>query len=281
MKHILVMLCTLIFYSPLYAAERIVSTAGYASEIIALLGKDSLLVGVDTTSMLPSDIMEHKAKIGYRRQLSAEGILALNPDLILLARDAAPANAVDQIRGSGVPLLMLEDQQTLDGIRSEISKIGTAIGAEDAAKALIQRIEKDEETLAQAKKGSGTALVLLNTGSSGVYALGKNSAGDHLLNILGLKNAVDFDGHKPMTTEAFIATPADILLVTAREDATVAPVISKIAAEDTRYNSVAPTAAAKRDCAFAVNILSALGFGANTARDATQIAKTIAPCLHE
>lgn len=58
---------------------------GYASEIVAALGKADKLVGVDTTSVKPQTIMEKKPKIGYRRQLSAEGILSLTPDLIILA----------------------------------------------------------------------------------------------------------------------------------------------------------------------------------------------------
>lgn len=54
-------------------SEKIVSTAGYASEIVVALGKADNLVGVDTTSIKPLDVMGAKPKIGYRRQLSAEG----------------------------------------------------------------------------------------------------------------------------------------------------------------------------------------------------------------
>ncbi|MEN2899713.1 hypothetical protein NJNGDCLN_01360 [Mannheimia haemolytica] len=44
------------------AAEKIVSTAGYASEIVAALGKADKLVGVDTTSVKPQTIMEKNLK---------------------------------------------------------------------------------------------------------------------------------------------------------------------------------------------------------------------------
>lgn len=268
--------------SAAHGAERIVSTTGYASEIVVLLGKAEQLIGVDTTSMIPADIMDKKAKIGYRRQLSAEGILSLKPDLILLAPDAAPANAVTQIEGSGIALTRLKDAQTLSGIREEIALIGDAVGAKSAAGKLIARIQADEAALQTAKRqaGSGSALVLLNTGSRGVFALGKNSAGGHLLDILGLRNAVDFEGNKPMSMEAFIATPADVLLIAARDDAATAPVIAAISGTESHYQSVARTAAAQRGCAFAVNILAALGFGANTARDSAEILRAVTPCLN-
>lgn len=281
MKHIL--LLALLACGSAHSAERIVSAAGYASEIVALLGKSEQLIGIDTTSMLPADIMENKAKIGYRRQLSGEGILSLKPDLILLPPDAAPANVVSQIEGSGIAITRLKDPQTLQGVREEIALIGQAIHAENAAQTLIARLQEDEAALQTLKNqsGTGSALVLLNTGSKGVFALGKNSAGENLLNILGLRNAIDFEGNKPMAQEAFAATPADLLLIASRDDATTAPVIVKIDPQHPQYTDISHTRAGKRDCAYAVNILAALGFGANTARDAGDILRTIQPCLHK
>lgn len=281
MKHLILLTALFTSFSSAHSAERIVSTAGNASEIIALLGKSEQLIGIDSTSMLPADTMKTKANIGYRRQLSAEGILSLNPDLIFLAPDAAPANAVAQIENSGIAIARLADPQTLEGIRAEIAAIGQALDAKDAAQTLITRIEADEAALNTLKQtgGQGRALVLLNTGSRGVFALGKNSAGEHLLNILGLENEAEFEGNKPMSPEAFTASPADILLIAARENAATAPVITVIDAQHPQYDSIAHTQAGQNHCAFAVNILAALGFGANTARDATTILKTIQPCL--
>ncbi|MDO5090882.1 MAG: ABC transporter substrate-binding protein [Cardiobacteriaceae bacterium] len=277
------LLLTALACTTAHSAERIVSAAGYASEIVALLGKGEQLAGVDTTSLLPADLMETKPKIGYRRQLSGEGILSLNPDLILLPPDAAPENAVRQIEGSGITILRLQDPQTLEGIREEIAAIGRAIAAENAAQALIARLEADEAALQQLKSQSGTAsaLVLLNSGNRGVFALGQNSAGAHLLSILGLENAVDFDGNKPLSLEAFAASPADLILLAARDDASSAPVIARIDDKHPQHESIAHTRAGQNGCAFAVNIVAALGFGANTARDATEILRALEPCLQK
>ncbi|MEN2938667.1 Hemin-binding periplasmic protein HmuT [Mannheimia haemolytica] len=127
------------------AAEKIVSTAGYASEIVAALGKADKLVGVDTTSVKPQTIMEKKPKIGYRRQLSAEGILSLTPDLIILAPDAGPNAVIEQIKASGIPLLHLGEKPSLAGIREDIQQIAKAIGAESEAKQLTETILADEK----------------------------------------------------------------------------------------------------------------------------------------
>lgn len=263
-------------------AERIVSATGNASEVVALLGKSEQLVGVDTTSLLPADVMADKPKIGYRRQLSAEGILALSPDLILLPPDAAPENAVAQLSNAGIAMIRLRDAQTLAGIRDDIATIGDAIGAVEEAKQLHARLLNDEARLAdlKAQSGSGSALVLLNSGNRGVFALGKDSAGDHLLAILGLDNVADFAGNKPFAQEALATTAADVILIAVRDEADTAPVIRAIA--DNRHgDALLHSQAGQRGCVFAVNILAALGFGANTARDSGEILRNISPCLYK
>lgn len=139
------------------AAERIVSTAGYASEIVYKLGKADSLAGVDTTSKIPASVMDSKPKIGYRRQLSAEGILSLHPDLILFEPDAGPDSVLAQIQNSGIAALKLTDEQTLADIRQDITAIGKAIGAEQEAAVLNAQIVQDEAALAASLKTSGMA----------------------------------------------------------------------------------------------------------------------------
>ena len=82
---------------PAHAGEaRIVSVGGSTTEIVYALGAADRLVGVDTTSLYPSSA-DALPDVGYVRQLSAEGLLSLRPDLILAgskpksARSTSPA----------------------------------------------------------------------------------------------------------------------------------------------------------------------------------------------
>ncbi|QLB15332.1 hemin ABC transporter [Mannheimia granulomatis] len=264
------------------AADRIVSTAGYASEIVAILGKADHLVGVDTTSVKPQHLMEKKPKIGYRRQLSAEGILSLQPNLIILASDAGPESVVKQVKASGVTLLTLVDKQSLEGIRDNIAQIAKAIGAESQSKAVIEQILVDERKLAELRTqhtADKTALVLIDTASQDILALGKSSVGDHFLKLINITNNFQVEGSKPLSTEALASSHADVILLASRNEAKDSATIVKLAQNHPQYAQLSNTQAGKKGCVFAINILDALGFGPYTANYAHQILTTIQPCL--
>lgn len=283
MKSFLLSLITMtLALSNAQAAEKIVSTAGYASEIVAELGRGDNLVGVDTTSIKPEAEMEKKPKIGYRRQLSAEGILSLKPDLIILAPDAGPQAVIDQIKASGIALLHLENKQSLEGIRDDIAQIAKTIGAETEAKLLTEKILADEQKLIALRNQHSAdinALVLIDTPTQGVFGLGKDSAGEHFLSLLKLNNSFDAQGNKPLSREALAASKADIILLASRNQAKEAATIAKLPQTHTQYDQLLNTQAGKKGCIFTINILDALGFGPHTAHYAHQILSAIQPCL--
>ncbi|QLB18391.1 hemin ABC transporter [Mannheimia granulomatis] len=285
MKSFFLSLITIVLYlniNTVKAADKIVSTAGYASEIVARLGKADNLVGVDTTSVKPQDIMDKKPKIGYRRQLSAEGILSLQPDLVILAPDAGPQAVVEQIKASGVRLLTLVDTQSLEGIRDDIEQIAKAIGAESESKTLIEKILADEKKLVEFRTQHATdknALILIDTASQGIFALGKNSVGDHFLRLINLTNNFQTEGNKPLSTESLASSNATVILLASRNEAKDSATIVKLAKNHPQYAQLSNTQAGKKGCIFAINILDALGFGPYTANYAHQILTTIQPCL--
>ncbi|MEM9813422.1 MAG: ABC transporter substrate-binding protein [Pseudomonadota bacterium] len=80
--------------------QRVVSAGGDLTEIVVALGDRDKLVGVDTTSTDPPGISD-LASIGNVRQLSPEGLLTLEPDLVIgsqtwgrTARSSSPAPRV-------------------------------------------------------------------------------------------------------------------------------------------------------------------------------------------
>src|SRR5690606_2105580 len=86
------------------ASPRVVSVGGSTTEIVYALGAGDALVGVDSTSLYPAEA-DALPDIGYVRQLSAEGLLSLNPDLILAGSEAGPAAALEQSASAGVEIV--------------------------------------------------------------------------------------------------------------------------------------------------------------------------------
>ncbi len=75
--------------------SRIVSIGGSITEILYALGEQQKIVAVDTTSLYPPSALKEKPNVGYMRQLSAEGVLALSPTLILAIEGSGPKETID------------------------------------------------------------------------------------------------------------------------------------------------------------------------------------------
>jgi iron complex transport system substrate-binding protein len=80
---------------------RIVAVGGDVTEILYALGADALIVATDTTSLYPSAALQ-TPKVGYLRSLAAEGILSLEPTLVIAAGGAGPPETLAQLRDAGV-----------------------------------------------------------------------------------------------------------------------------------------------------------------------------------
>jgi iron complex transport system substrate-binding protein len=135
-------------------APRIVSIGGPVTEIVYALGADKDLVGVDTSSIYP-EAATKLPQVGYQRMLSAEGVLALHPTLILASADAGPPPVVDQLKQSGVTWITIPAENSVDGARAKIEAVAHALHRDDQGKVLVQHL-KDEVAKAQTLAASET-----------------------------------------------------------------------------------------------------------------------------
>ncbi len=69
------------------------------TEIIYALGLGDRVVGSDISSHWPEEVKQ-LPRIGYPRTLSAEGILALRPDLLVTTPEAGPPAALEHLRAN-------------------------------------------------------------------------------------------------------------------------------------------------------------------------------------
>ena len=124
--------------------SRMVVLNGYVNEIVYALGGGGFVVGNDLSARYPPETQQ-VAKIGYQRTLNAEAIIALQPTLVLGSAEAGPAFALQQVRETGTPVVILPADFTLEGAYRRVELVGEALGAEAEAAKLAQRMRTEVE----------------------------------------------------------------------------------------------------------------------------------------
>ena len=196
---------------------RIISAGGSITELLFALGLGDQIIAVDSSSLYPQEALE-LPKVGYFRSLGAEGLLSLEPDLIIAAKGAGPKAALEQVARLNV------DIKTYDqGIYSisEWKKLVTALG-DDYGKApeamtLIEKVQSGIDTALASKQDIDktlNAIALLSIGQRGPVAAGKNTVPDMLFELAGINNvANELDGYKPFSTELLAQKKLDLVLI--------------------------------------------------------------------
>tara|TARA_B100001027_G_scaffold114679_1_gene79147 strand:+ start:143 stop:601 length:459 start_codon:yes stop_codon:yes gene_type:complete len=108
-------------------ASRIVVAGGSITEILFFLNESQNIVAVDTTSNYPIDAKSYPS-IGYVRALSTEGVLSLNPTLIIGENDMGPENVLEQLKKTKIELRVLDEKNSIKGIEDKISCIASILG---------------------------------------------------------------------------------------------------------------------------------------------------------
>ncbi|MNH85990.1 Hemin-binding periplasmic protein HmuT precursor [compost metagenome] len=121
--------------------QRWVSAGGALSEWVSALGGESKLVGVDTTSQHPESL-KALPSIGYQRQLSAEGVLSLRPQILVGTEEMGPPPVLSQIRSAGVQVELFSAQPDLPTLQTNLQHLGRLLGAEERATQLLTTYQR-------------------------------------------------------------------------------------------------------------------------------------------
>ncbi len=197
--------------------QRWVSAGGAVSEWVSALGGEAKLVGVDTTSQHPESL-KALPSIGYQRQLSAEGILSLRPQILVGTEEMGPPPVLSQIRNAGVQVELFSAQPDVAALQGNLQHLGQLLGAEDQASQALQVYQQqlDQQnvriTEAQLKqKAPGVLLLIGNAGGKPLIA-GKDTAADWLLQRAGGHNLATHTGYKPFSNESLASLNPEVLV---------------------------------------------------------------------
>lgn len=201
------------------AADRIVPLTGSLNEIVFSLGLGENVVARDITATF-----QQAAKLPVvtrAHDVSAESVLSLKPTVVLADTTTGPAEAIDQIRAAGIPLVVLEPAKSLADVRPRIVAVAAALGVPKAGGDLTsrteQRIAKVRESV-PARSAKPRVAFLYLRGSAAVYLLGgRDSGAGSLLEAAGAVDAGRASGltkdFTPVTSEALAKAAPDAILV--------------------------------------------------------------------
>lgn len=251
-------------------AHQIVTIGGPVTETVFALGEGHRVVARDTTSRFP-DAVNALPDVGYMRQLSAEGVLSIGPDLIITRDTAGPPEVLDQLRAAAVPMVETHDAFSATAVVDAVHTIGLALDVTEKSDALAAQIEADFAALkADSETGAKPRVVFILSNQGGrLNVAGGATGANGLLALAGAVNvfADAYQGYKIASDEAIIAAAPDVVLMmeptgqgehdSRREDTLSLPAIAQT-----------PAGAAG---AFVLVNPAALGFGPRTATLAAEL----------
>lgn len=240
------------------AAERIVSIGGDVTEIAFALGAGNEVVARDSTSLHPAAVQK-LPDVGYMRQLNAEGILALKPTLILTTELAEPALVLKQLADSGVKVVRIPGDTTVQAVPEKISMIAEAVNRASQGKQLAARYQQQLAAVANTPLPVKVLFVMSHGGITPMAA-GQQTAADAIIRAAGLQNAMQgFSRYRPLSQEGVIASAPDLLLVTTDG-------VQSIGGQENLWQlpGIALTPAGKNRRVLIVDDMALLGFGLET-----------------
>lgn len=196
--------------------QRVVALGGDITEIVYALGAQSALVGVDSTSLWPQ-AATRLPDVGYVRQLAAEGILSLHPQLILATHDAGPATVMSQLRDAGVRIEAMPMTRTPAGVTAKVKQVGTALGRDEQARSLAGKLESQYADLAKAVSimpRHPRVMFLMSAGDGSPKAAGRDTAADSAIALAGGHNVGEgYSGYKAVSAEALAALAPEVIVL--------------------------------------------------------------------
>ncbi|GCE82660.1 heme/hemin ABC transporter substrate-binding protein [Komagataeibacter diospyri] len=202
-------------------ARHIASIGGTITETLYALGMDRRIIAVDMTATWPERALHEKKSVGYMRALSAEGILSLQPDLILAMNDSGPPPVLDQLMASAVPVVFVDATPSQEAILARTRFLADLMDAKTAGAQLCADIAQRFDMLAQwraAHPVTRRVLFIMRMNNNRPMVAGTNTAADAVIRLAGGANPATFGGYRILDQEALIDLRPDAVL-TMEQDA--------------------------------------------------------------
>ncbi|EPV8391139.1 MULTISPECIES: hemin ABC transporter substrate-binding protein [Enterobacteriaceae] len=249
------------------AADRVISLGGDVTEIVYALNSGQQLVAKDSTSTWPA-AAQKLPDVGYLRQLNAEGILSLRPQLVLASAQAQPSLVLQKVQDSKVTVVNVPGGDNLAAIDNKIAVIAKALGKKPAGDILRQQIRQQIAAL-PTQPIAKRVLFILSHGGMNTMVAGQHTAADGAIRAAGLQNAMQgFDHYRAMSQEGVAASQADLVVISADG-------LKGMGGESGLWKlpGLAQTPAGRHKQLLAIDDMALLGFGPRTPQAILELRK--------
>ncbi|MEJ7686479.1 MAG: helical backbone metal receptor [Variovorax sp.] len=165
--------------------QRIVSLLPSLTEIVCALDACDRLAGVDNYSNWPASV-KALPHVGGLEDANVERIVALRPDVVLLARSA---RVIDRLEALGLKVVALEPKSMKD-VQRVLGKVGLLLGREPQSAALWREFERGLQQVAATLPPGSRGMRVYFEINSGPYAASESSFIGETLARLGAANIV-------------------------------------------------------------------------------------------
>jgi iron complex transport system substrate-binding protein len=255
-------------------ATRILTLGSDVTEIVHALGAGERIIAVDRGSKYPASVAQ-KPNVGYRRQLSVEGLVALRPDLILAAQDSGPPEAVEVLRSLAIPVVFVPEDNSPQGIERKIILIAAALRleekGEEVSRDVLDAFRAAADLAAKIPAERRKKIVFFH-GLVRLSAAGAGTAADAIIRYAGGINPMAVvKGYKPASEEKLIEMAPNVILM--MSDGKGGPTAEQVFG--TRALSATP--AAKTKALIVLDGAYMIGFGPRTADAIRDLAQALYP----
>lgn len=209
----LLLFCSLLVYSQ---PKRIITLGGAITETVVDLGFEKQIVAVDVTSE-HSENIKKLPKVSKNRSVSAEGLMAFRPDLIIAPHGDVPYGVIQSLKGAGIKFIAIKQEYSVKGAIQFIREVGVALEVKEKGNKLAleteQKINKALQTVKLNKK-KPKVLFIYARGTGTMTVAGKGSNMDAMITLAGGRNAIqEFNRYKTYSTEALVNANPDVLFL--------------------------------------------------------------------
>lgn len=195
-------------------AQRIVSLAPHATELLFAVGAGARVVGVVATSDWPV-AARRLPQVGDSRAVDLERIVALQPDLIVTWPYTAPAQ-IERLRQRGIAVFTT-DPKTVAAIGADLERLGVLTGRAGEARTLAAQLAARVEALQRASAGKPRLSVFYEIWPSPLYTIGGQHLISQAITLCGGSNvfAAATLPAPVVATEAVLAARPDVIIAAA------------------------------------------------------------------
>ena len=195
-------------------ATKIVALTASDVEIIYALGAGDLLVGRGEYCDYPAEVLD-KPVVKSGAETNLEEILALEPEVVIMATMAQTKEQVEALEQAGVKVIV-SDAQDLEGVYTAIALIGQVTGKDEEAAALVQQMKDTFAGIAAKAENTGKTIYFeVSPLEWGLWAGCKGTFMDEIAEICGLTNAfADLEGWQSISEEQVLDRDPDYIVTT-------------------------------------------------------------------